>query len=105
MRQRFPRFQKENFDQNLKLVDEVDKIAKAKGCSTGNVAIAWVKAHSGKPAEIIPIPGTTTVPRLNDNMTSVSLSSAELKALDDAVKNADVAGGRYNEQASAWNWG
>jgi pyridoxine 4-dehydrogenase len=105
MRRNYPRFQIENFDNNLKLVDEVDKIAKTKGCTTGNVAIAWVKAHSGRPAEIIPIPGTTTPARLEENMTEVKLSAEELKALDDAVKNCEVVGGRYPGLIDTLSWG
>lgn len=105
MRRNFPRFQPENFDNNLRLVDEVAKIAKAKGVTTGNVAIAWVKAHSGQPAEIIPIPGTTTPKRLNENMVEVTLTSDDVKLLDEAVKKADVAGGRYPGPLDGLSWG
>jgi pyridoxine 4-dehydrogenase len=105
MRRHFPRFQKDNFDNNLKLVEQVDKIAKVKGCTTGNVAIAWVKAHSGRPAEIIPIPGTTTTARLEENVIDVKLSADDVKALDDAVKNCEVVGARYPAATDAFSWG
>jgi pyridoxine 4-dehydrogenase len=95
MRRHFPRFAPENFDKNLEIVDEVEKLAKAKGCSAGNIALAWVKAKSGRPAEIIPIPGTTTPARLNENMVEVSLSADEVKALDEVAGKA--AGERYPE--------
>jgi pyridoxine 4-dehydrogenase len=105
MRRHFPRFQPENFDNNLKLLAEAEKIAKAKGCTSTNVAIAWVKAHSGHPATIIPIPGTTTPKRLEENMTEVTLSSDELEALDQAVKNTEVKGNRFPAALEALNWG
>lgn len=96
-RRNFPRFSPENFEKNLDLVREAEKIAEQKGCKSSNVAIAWVKAHNGRPGMplFIPIPGTTTEKRLDENLTEVSLTDAEFEALNDAVKNCEVKGGRY----------
>ncbi|KIW06259.1 uncharacterized protein PV09_02731 [Verruconis gallopava] len=105
MRRHYPRFQPENFDNNLKLVDEVMKIANAKGCSASAVAIGWVKAHSGHPAEIIPIPGTTKPKRLEENMQDAKLTSEDIKQLNEAVKKCEVLGGRYPAAVDALSWG
>lgn len=106
MRRRFPRFQPGNFEKNLDLVTEVEKLASSKGCTPGNVAIAWVKAHSkrnGLP-EFIPIPGTITEDRLAENMKDVELSESDIKALDEAVKKCTVHGGRYGGPIAALEW-
>jgi pyridoxine 4-dehydrogenase len=97
MRRRFPRFQPGNFEKNMDLVHEVEALAKQKGCTSGQIALAWVRAHSGRDGLpiIIPIPGTTTEKRLAENMKVVDLSEADLKALDEAVKKCSVAGARY----------
>jgi pyridoxine 4-dehydrogenase len=107
MRRAFPRFSPENFGNNLKLVNEVEKVAKAKGCTPGNVAIAWIKAlsgHNGLPT-IIPIPGTTTLPRLEENMTDVTLSESDMKTLEEAVQKCEIIGNRYHAATEAHNWG
>lgn len=93
----FPRFKPENFDQNLKLVQAVESIAKGKGVTSGQVAIGWVLAHSGKEGlpTIIPIPGATTEARIGENTKPATLGAADLKELDDILKQFPVAGGRY----------
>jgi pyridoxine 4-dehydrogenase len=103
MRRNFPRFLPENFPKNLEIVAEIEKIAAEKKCASSNVAIAWVKAHSGHPAEIIPIPGTTTPKRLHENMVEIKLSAEEVKTLDRLAGNA--AGGRYPAIYEALSWG
>ncbi|KUI60235.1 Pyridoxal reductase [Cytospora mali] len=64
----FPHFQKENFEKNLALVNEVEKLAKKKGCTPAQLAINWTVALSRRPGmpTIIPIPGSTTVARAED---------------------------------------
>ncbi|KAE9978742.1 hypothetical protein EG328_001340 [Venturia inaequalis] len=103
MRRHFPRFQPENFEKNMDLVREVQALAKSKGCTSGQIALAWVKAHSGRDGLpiIVPIPGTTTEKRLAENMTEVSLSEGDLKELDEAVKKCSVHGGRYGGPLAA----
>lgn len=97
LRRHFPRFQPENFEKNMDLVREVQALAKSKGCTSGQIALAWVKAHSGRNnlPIIVPIPGTTTEKRLAENMKDVDLSETDLKELDEAVKKCSVAGDRY----------
>jgi pyridoxine 4-dehydrogenase len=73
IRRMLPRFQPEVFEENLKLVTELKKLADKKGCTPGQIDIAWVKAQSGKPGMpvIIPLPGATTAERIKENMTDV----------------------------------
>jgi pyridoxine 4-dehydrogenase len=107
MRRRFPRFQPENFDKNLDLLARVEKIAAEKKCTSTNVAIAWVKAQSGRKGLpiFIPIPGTTTEKRLVDNMKDVKLSEEEVAALNQAVQECTVHGGRYPAGLAELEWG
>lgn len=103
MRRQLPRFQPENFEKNMDLVREVQALAKTKGCTSGQIALAWVKAHSGGDGLpiIVPIPGTTTEKRLAENMADVVLSEDDLKELDEAVKKCSVHGGRYGGPLAA----
>lgn len=105
-RRGFPRFSAENFENNLDLVREAEKIAEQKGCKSSNVAIAWVKAHNGRTGMplFIPIPGTTTEKRLDENLTDVSLTDAEFETLNAAVKNCEVKGSRYPEFHAHLEW-
>lgn len=98
-RRNFPRFSAENFDKNLVLLHEVEKLAEQKGATAGNVAIAWVKQHSNRDGcgTIIPIPGTTTVKRLDENMADISLTEEEFLTLNKAVEDCEVVGRRYPE--------
>jgi len=61
LRLMIPRYQEGNFEQNLKLVQEVDKLAAKKGCTTGQIALGWLVGLSKRPdmPTIIPIPGTS----------------------------------------------
>lgn len=81
----------------MHLVHEVERIAERKGCSVGQIALAWVKYHSGKPGfpTIIPIPGATTSTRIEENMKDVELTAAEFKELNEAVAKFEVVGSRY----------
>ncbi|KAK9370458.1 NADP-dependent oxidoreductase domain-containing protein [Lipomyces kononenkoae] len=87
-----PRFQKENFDANLKLVDEFKEIAAKKNATPGQAALAWLIAKG-----VIPIPGTTKVARLEENVRAahVELTKAEIDEINVFVENAEVAGDRY----------
>ena len=94
-RQMFPRFQPDVFDENLKLVEEVERLAKGKGYSAIQVAIAWVAAQSetiGVP--VIPIPGASSVPRVDENMKEVTLSKTELEEISAILEKIEVKGGR-----------
>jgi len=91
-----PRFQGENFGRNLALVQRVGEIAAAKGCTPGQLALAWVLAQG---REVVPIPGTKRRPYLDENLgaLAVTLTPAE-RAQINAVFPKDAASGlRYPE--------
>ncbi|KAK9385175.1 NADP-dependent oxidoreductase domain-containing protein [Lipomyces mesembrius] len=87
-----PRFQKENFEANLKLLDEFKKIAGKKDATPGQVVLAWLIAKGA-----IPIPGTTKITRLEENVKAayLTLTNEEIDAITEFVQKADVAGDRY----------
>jgi aryl-alcohol dehydrogenase-like predicted oxidoreductase len=89
-----PRFSAENLPKNLRLVEEFEKLAKTKGCTPGQLSIAWVAAQGA-----IPIPGTKSVSRLEENFGAgnVELSEAELKAIREIIVSAEPVGNRYSD--------
>jgi aryl-alcohol dehydrogenase-like predicted oxidoreductase len=89
-----PRFQGENFARNLELVDEVRRLAEEKGCTAGQLALAWVLAQG---ADVVPIPGTKRVSYLEENAaaTWVELTADELARLDEIAPPGVAAGARY----------
>jgi aryl-alcohol dehydrogenase-like predicted oxidoreductase len=95
-----PRFQGENFEKNLELVREVEKMAEEKGCTTAQLALAWVLA---KGDDVVPIPGTKRVKYLDENIGAldVKLDEADLKRLDAILPPGAAAGQRYPEQSMA----
>ncbi|KAK4560350.1 hypothetical protein LTR86_005546 [Recurvomyces mirabilis] len=97
IRKHMPRFSKENFPKNLGLVKEVEKIAEKKGCTPGQVGISWILAKSGKDGlpTIIPIPGSTTVERVRENVGAIELSENDVKEIDSLLASIDIQGGRY----------
>src|SRR3954451_5361599 len=90
-----PRFQGENFQRNLDLVGKIEEIAENKGVTPAQLALAWVLAQGD---DIVPIPGTKKVARLEENAAAadVTLGDDELAAIADALPPA--AGLRYPEQ-------
>jgi len=94
-RKNHPRFQGENFEKNIQLVREVEKMAEAKGCTTAQLALAWVLAQG---EDIVPIPGTKHVKYLDDNIGAlkVQLSDDDLKRLDAILPPGAAAGERYH---------
>ncbi len=92
MRRNLPRFEKQNLDHNLRLVEEIKAVAKAHGCSPAQMALGWVLAQG---EDIIPIPGTKRSSYLRDNAQAVrlSLSEAGCQRLNEISK--EVAGERY----------
>jgi aryl-alcohol dehydrogenase-like predicted oxidoreductase len=91
-----PRFQGENFTRNLALVDEVRSLAKSKGCSPAQLALAWVLAQG---EHIVPIPGTRRVRNLEENLGAleVRLDAEELAAIETVFPAGITAGARYTE--------
>jgi len=92
-----PRFQGENFARNLALVEKVQALAREKGCTPGQLALAWVLAQG---EHIVPIPGTRRVRNLVENLgaVDVSLSAGELAAIDAVFPVSAIAGARYGEE-------
>ena len=91
-----PRFQGDNFQKNLELVAKIKNIADEKGCTTAQLALAWVMAQ--KP-NIVPIAGTKRRSYLKDNLggLDVELSKNDLTQIEAAFSTDAVVGGRYNE--------
>jgi len=92
-----PRFQGENFEKNIQLVREVERLANEKGCTTAQLALAWVLAQGD---DVIPIPGTKHVRYLDENIGAleVKLTDADLKRLDEILPPGAAAGQRYHER-------
>jgi len=99
-----PRFAKENFDKNLVLVDRIADLAKKKGVTSTQLTLAWLM---GQGTDIIPIPGTTKIERLKENLGSlhVSLSKEEMQELRQVVESAEVHGERYPAQMKTYLFG
>ena len=89
-----PRFQGENFARNLQLVHQVQTLAKEKGCTPAQLALAWVLAQG---QDVVPIPGTRRRSRLDENLGAldVSLDQNELASIDRIFPPEAVAGARY----------
>ena len=92
-----PRFSAESRKANQALVDELGKIAQQKGATKAQVALAWLLAQ--KPW-IVPIPGTTKLHRLQENLggASVELTAEDLSAIHHAISEIEVQGARYPAQ-------
>ncbi|KAF3034248.1 hypothetical protein E8E12_005293 [Didymella heteroderae] len=99
-RSQMPRFSPENFPKNLKLVDQITDLAKEKGVEASQLTLAWLMAQGD---DIFPIPGTTKVNRLKENLGSleVRLSKDEEQQIRKACEEADVSGERYAPQLMA----
>ena len=97
-RRNSPRFQGDNFKKNLDLVANVEVLAKKKGVSAGQIALAWVIAQ-GK--DIAPIPGTTRREHLDENADAlkITFSQAELDEIDSKIPKNAASGQRYPEAA------
>jgi aryl-alcohol dehydrogenase-like predicted oxidoreductase len=97
LRGRIPRFEPEALKANLALVDLLGRIAKRKGATHAQVALAWLLAQ--KPW-IVPIPGTTKLARLEENIgaASVELAADDLGEIEAAAAKITVQGARYPEE-------
>ena len=94
-----PRFQGENFGANLDLLHRVEAIAAEKGCTPGQLALAWVMAQGG---DVVPIPGTKRRSYLETNVEAadVTLTTQELARIDAAVPAGTASGDRYADMRS-----
>ena len=94
-----PRFQGENFERNLAVVDRVRELAEAKGATAGQLALAWVLAQGD---DVVPIPGTKRRSYLEENAaaTDVRLDEDDLRSLDEMAPRGFAAGERYPDMSS-----
>lgn len=116
-----PRFSEENFPKNLKLVDEFRSLADAKNCTAGQLILAWLMAQGDgtsikspdlllqnnsltnqRAIDIFPIPGTTRVKNLDENIASlkVQISKEDDEKIRKAISQVDIGGARYPEAFS-----
>lgn len=96
-RRHSPRFQGENFEKNLLLVEKIKQLADSKNCTPSQLALAWVMAQGDF---IFPIPGTKRTKYLEENAGAVNIhfTTAELLAIDEIFPKDVAAGLRYPEQ-------
>ena len=97
LRSRIPRFTPEAINANQAFLDQLSKIAEKKGATLAQIALAWLLAQ--KPW-IVPIPGTTKLARLEENIgaADVEFTPDELREIENAVSNITVHGARYPEE-------
>ncbi len=97
-RRQSPRFQGENFQKNLALVEQIKQLAASRKCTAGQLALAWVLAQG---QDIVPIPGTKQIKYLDDNLgaANVSLSAAEMAQINAIMPAGAASGTRYPAQS------
>ena len=95
-RKNHPRFQGDNFQKNLDLVSRVEQLAREKGCTPAQLALAWLLARG---SDIVPIPGTKQRARLEENAAAaqIKLTGAELRRIEGVAPKGVAAGDRYAE--------
>jgi aryl-alcohol dehydrogenase-like predicted oxidoreductase len=100
LRHHLPRFSAENREANQEMVTVLANLAAEKGATPAQLALAWLLAQ--KPW-IVPIPGTTKLPRLEENIgaTAIALSADDLRSIEDATRGVTVHGARYPAQMEA----
>jgi len=99
-----PRFSEENFPKNLELVDLIKKLAEKKGCTAGQLALAWLLKQGDR---VIPIPGSRQLKHLEENLGAlkVELSNEEAKEIRELAVKADVRGERYPPEMNSHSFG
>ena len=99
-RRNMPRFQDENFQKNLGILHEIERLARAKGVKPGQLALAWVLAQGN---DIVPIPGTKRRAYLEENVAAldITLTPSDLEQISRAVPKGAAAGDRYPARAMA----
>jgi aryl-alcohol dehydrogenase-like predicted oxidoreductase len=98
-RRNHPRFQGENLQRNLELVERVEQLASEHGATPGQVALAWVLSRGD---DVVPIPGTKRVRYLEENAAAseLELTDDDLRRLDEAFPVGATAGDRYGDMSS-----
>ena len=99
-RREHPRFQGDNLKHNVAVIAPIESLAKAKGCTPAQIALAWVLAQGDN---VLPIPGSKRIEHLNQNIaaTEISLTADELQELHDSIPPDFTAGSRYPD-AQMW---
>jgi aryl-alcohol dehydrogenase-like predicted oxidoreductase len=100
IRRSMPRFAPDHYAANLQLLPAYNALAQEAGCSPSQLALAWL-LHQGE--DIIPIPGTTSVPHLLDDLAAVdvTLNASLMARLQALINQNTVSGDRYNAQANS----
>ncbi|PSN67484.1 pyridoxal reductase [Corynespora cassiicola Philippines] len=98
-RRHLPRFQPGNFEINLQLADQIEAMAKKRGHTPAQLALGWLTSLQRRPGmpTIIPIPGATTVARVEENSVVVDLTDEEMAEIDGILAKFQVKGERYPE--------
>jgi aryl-alcohol dehydrogenase-like predicted oxidoreductase len=101
LRRNLPRFQGDNLTRNLALVGHLERIAAGRGCSSSQLALAWLLAQG---PDIVPIPGTKRRAHLESNAAAadIELTATELQQLDAAFPPDAAAGDRYTPDLMRW---
>jgi aryl-alcohol dehydrogenase-like predicted oxidoreductase len=97
LRSSFDRFQPKAIAANKPFVDQITQLAGKKNATTAQLSLAWLLARK---SFIVPIPGTSKVKHLQENIkaATLELSTGDLKEIDEVLSEFDVHGGRMNEQ-------
>ncbi|KAJ5657897.1 uncharacterized protein N7484_001546 [Penicillium longicatenatum] len=100
LRRALPKFSEKNFPGVLNIVRKLKDVAEVHGCTTAQVALAWLLAQG---TDIIPIPGTKTPARMNENAASgqIQLSDAELQEIRSIVEQTEIEGSQYSTATMA----
>ncbi|KAJ9682334.1 hypothetical protein PVL29_018286 [Vitis rotundifolia] len=98
-----PRFRRENLEKNKNLYTQIENVANKHGCTPAQLALAWVLQQGD---DVVPIPGTTKIKNLNDNIGSfaLKLTKDDLKEISDAVPVDGIVGSRTFENAGHLSW-
>ena len=101
-RKHLPKFQDDVLEANNKVTDEIEKLARRKGCTKPQIALAWVARLSNgvspdgtRLSTIIPIPGASTAERVEENMRVVQLTDEEMKEIAEVLEANPITGDRY----------
>lgn len=94
-----PRFSEKNFDQNMKIVDKIEDVAKKHKATAAQITLAWVMAQG---RDIVPVPGTKSQKRLEENARSVEikLSQEDLDYISKEIPKGMAAGQRYDDMSA-----
>ncbi|KAL1611846.1 hypothetical protein SLS60_000067 [Paraconiothyrium brasiliense] len=103
-RRHAPRYSRENFPKNLKLVQTLQEVASKKGCTAGELSLAWLLAQG---LDIIPIPGTKKIKYLEENVNAINvqLTDEEVKHIRTEIERIEVTGNRYPPAFQSYSFG